>query len=127
MTSAGSDRWSEIRARTLSTPAAREQYQRTRQSVIAIRRMLQMLDAERERAGLTKTELARRIGSSPATLRRLFTSPTANPTLRTIVDLFEALDVDISLRPRKRRRDRKGVESASSPDARQRRPIARTG
>ena len=101
MTMVGSSRWSQLREQTLSTPEGRERYDRTRESVIAIRRMLQMIDSERERAGLTKSELARRIGASPASLRRLFTSPSANPTLKTVIDLFDALDVEIELRPRR--------------------------
>ena len=99
-TLSGPDRWSEIRAKTLSDPAARERYERKFKSVVAVRRMLQMIDAERERAGLSKSALARKIGASPATVRRLFTSPTSNPTLRTVVDLFTALDLEIEVRPR---------------------------
>jgi transcriptional regulator with XRE-family HTH domain len=89
--------------------------------------MLQMLDAERERAGLSKAELARRIGASPATIRRLFTSSHANPTLRTIVDLFDALDVEITLR---HRHEQAADDSPETHAASQTRPggrLARTG
>jgi ribosome-binding protein aMBF1 (putative translation factor) len=127
MTSAGSDRWSEIRTRTLSTPELREQYERTRESVIAIRRMLQVLDAERERAGLSKSELARRIGASPASLRRLFTSPTANPTLRTIVDLFDALGIEMVVRPRRKQRTGEESRTSAGTASRRSRNFARTG
>jgi ribosome-binding protein aMBF1 (putative translation factor) len=92
------DKWSELRARTLSDPVARERYERNFRSIVAIRRMLQLIDAERERSGLSKADLARKIGVSPATVRRLFTSPTSNPTLKTIVDLFTALDLEIQVR-----------------------------
>jgi ribosome-binding protein aMBF1 (putative translation factor) len=108
MASDGTDRWSQLRARALRAPEDQEQYRRTRESTMAIRRVLQVIDVERERAGLSKSELARRIGASPATVRRLFTSPSANPTLKTIVDLFDALEVDMELRSRR--------ESASSPE-----------
>jgi ribosome-binding protein aMBF1 (putative translation factor) len=101
MAPGGPDRWSVIRERTLSTPEVRERYRRTRAHVEGVRRMLQIVDAERERAGLSKSELARRIGTSPATLRRLLTSPTANPTLKTLFDLFDALDVEVEVRPRR--------------------------
>jgi ribosome-binding protein aMBF1 (putative translation factor) len=96
------DRWSELRAKTFPDAAARERYERKVKSIVAVRRMLQLIDSERERTGLSKSDLARRIGVSPATVRRLFTSPTSNPTLRTIVDLFTALDLDIEVRPRDR-------------------------
>ena len=94
------DRWTRIRERRLIDPATRERYERTRRAVTSIRRVLQTIDAERERAGLTKAELAGRIGASPAAVRRLFTSNAANPTLRTILDLSGALDLVLDLRPR---------------------------
>ena len=93
------DKWSQIRAKTLSDPVARERYERKVKSIVAVRRLLQLIDAERERIGLTKSALARKIGVSPATVRRLFTSPTSNPTLKTIVDLFIALDLEFEVRP----------------------------
>jgi ribosome-binding protein aMBF1 (putative translation factor) len=99
-TSSRPDKWSELRAKTFPDPASRERYARKVKSIIAVRRMLQLIDAERERAGLSKSDLARRIGVSPATVRRLFTSPTSNPTLKTIVDLFSALDLEVEVRPR---------------------------
>ena len=95
-----SDRWSEIRARLLSDPTARERYERNVKSIVTVRRMLQLIDAERERVGLSQSDLARKIGVNPATVRRLFTSPTSRPTLTTIVDLFTALDLEIEVRPR---------------------------
>ena len=95
-----SDRWTRIRERKLTDPVARARYERTRRAITSIRQVLQLIDAERERAGLTKAELAERIGTSPAAVRRLFTSDAANPTLRTILDLSNALDLDLALRPR---------------------------
>jgi len=98
--SAVPSRWSAIRDRALAKPLARERYDRTRNSVLAIRHVLQAIDGERERAGLSKSDLARRVGTTPAAIRRLFTSPSANPTLRTILDLSDALNLEVSLRPR---------------------------
>jgi ribosome-binding protein aMBF1 (putative translation factor) len=94
------DRWSAIRERRISDATTREQYERMRASVSTVRQLLQSLDAERERVGVSKTELARRVGASPAAVRRLFTSPAANPTMRTIVDLFGALNMDVTVRRR---------------------------
>ena len=99
-TSSRPNKWAELRAKTFPDPASRERHARRVKSIVAVRRMLQMIDAERERTGLSKSDLARRIGVSPATVRRLFTSPTSNPTLKTIVDLFTALDLEIDVRPR---------------------------
>jgi ribosome-binding protein aMBF1 (putative translation factor) len=101
-TSSRPDKWSELRAKTFPDAAARERHARKVRGIVAVRRMLQLIDAERERAGLSKADLARKIGVSPATVRRLFTSPTSNPTLRTIVDLFLALDLDFQVQRRDR-------------------------
>src|SRR6266540_3508119 len=84
-------RWEQIRARKLADPAAREQYERTRRAVILTRQILQLVDSERERAGLTKAELAQRAGTNPAAIRRLLTSGSSNPTLRTLLVVFDAL------------------------------------
>ena len=101
-TAPGSGKWAELRAKTFPDGPARERYERKVKSIVAVRRMLQLIDAERERAGLSKSDLARKIGVSPATVRRLFTSPTSNPTLKTIVDLFVALDLEFEVWPRDR-------------------------
>ena len=104
MTGPRADRWSKIRERVLQDPTAQERYERTHRSVSAVRHVLQLIDAERERVGLTKSELAERIGTSPAAVRRLLTSDTANPTLRTLLDVFDALDVEFTLQPKTRTR-----------------------
>src|SRR5687768_14506744 len=60
------DKWSELRAKTFPDAAARERHARKVKGIVAVRRMLQLIDAERERAGLSKADLARMIGVSPA-------------------------------------------------------------
>ncbi len=49
------------------------------------------------RAGMSKTELARRVGVNPSAMRRLLTAETANPTLKTMLGLFDALGLEVSL------------------------------
>ena len=109
-----SDRWAQIRGQKLADPATRDRYERTRRSVAAIRHLLRLVEAERERAGLTKAELAQRMGTSPAVVRRLLTSDSANPTLRTILDLFDALDLEFALQPRRASAPEKVHEPESS-------------
>ena len=48
----------------------------------------------RGRAGLTQTEMARRLGTSQSTLARL-EAADQNTTLRTLAQLCRALDCDI--------------------------------
>jgi ribosome-binding protein aMBF1 (putative translation factor) len=94
-------RWRQIRARALADPAARAQYERTYRMVLLTRQLLQAIDAERERAGLTKAELAGRAGTNPAAIRRLLTSDSGNPTLRTVIGVADALGLEISIQARK--------------------------
>jgi len=57
------------------------------------------LDEAREAAGLSKAELARAIQAEPATIRRLFSSDRANPTLGTLAEVGAALGLRIALEP----------------------------
>lgn len=92
-------RWALIRSRALDTPQRRARYERSRKQVLATRLILQQIDAERERRGLTKTALAREVGTTPSVIRRLFSSETSNPTLGTVVAVLEALDLAVEVRP----------------------------
>lgn len=96
-------RWAALRAPTLADPERRARYERTKATVVATRRWLQMIDQAREEAGLSKAALAQRVGMEPSAVRRLFTSARSNPKLGTIVALMLALDIDWSLKPRPRR------------------------
>ena len=86
-------RWAEIRARKTATPADRAQYEATYRSVLETRQVLQLIEQEREKSGMTKAELAHRMGMSPSAVRRLLTSKTSNPTLNTILGMFRALNI----------------------------------
>ena len=60
--------------------------------------VLEALDRERGRRGLTKQELAARAGLQAAAVRRIFTG-RANPTLATLSGLADALGLDVTLTP----------------------------
>jgi DNA-binding XRE family transcriptional regulator len=94
-------RWAQIRARKLAEPAAQERYDRTRRTVAAIRETLMRVDDERARAGLTKAELARRLGANPATMRRLLSSGQRNPTLKTVLEICDVLGLEVTVAPRR--------------------------
>jgi DNA-binding phage protein len=74
--------------------------QAERDRIDAIDRLIRQLDAERERQGISKAELARLTDKRAEVLRRLFTSGDANPTLATVIDVARALDLDLVLAPR---------------------------
>ena len=61
------------------------------------------VDDERAQAGLTKAELARRVGANPATMRRLLSSGQHNPTLRTVLEICDALDLEVTIAPKHQR------------------------
>jgi DNA-binding phage protein len=90
----------------------RAEFERASREIMAIDRIVNELDALRATHGLTKAELAREIGKNPASVRRLFTAP-ANPELRTVVAIADALDADVVILPRSQRRKRPGRLSAA--------------
>lgn len=98
-------RWAEMRERIVKTPELREQYERTKHTIASTRQVLMEIDDERQRAGLSKAELARRIGMTPSVIRRLFSSKSSNPTLGTVINMAGALGMEIELKPAKQNGD----------------------
>jgi ribosome-binding protein aMBF1 (putative translation factor) len=98
-------RWARIREPTLASPVRKARYDRTKHQVLITRQILQQIDAERERRGMTKADLAERIGATPSVVRRLFSSESSNPTLGTVLAMLDALDLGMQVRraPRRRR------------------------
>ena len=88
-------------ARRLEDPEFREEFERQQREIAQIDALINRLDALRELQGMSKAELAREIHKNPAVVRRLLTAP-ANPELRTVVALADALDADVQIVPRKR-------------------------
>ena len=81
----------------------RAEFEPASREIQAIGAIVTALDSLRTTHGMTKAELAREIGKNPASVRRLFTAP-ANPELRTVIALADALDADVVIVPRSRRR-----------------------
>jgi DNA-binding phage protein len=94
-------------------PEFRGEFERARTETRAVDAIVNALDDLRADHGMTKAELAREIDKNPASIRRLLTLDGANPELRTVVAMANALDADIRLVPRsKRRRSRRPAETA---------------
>ena len=87
----------------LQDPAFRAEYERTRYEIDQVNAIMQSLDDLRVNAGMSKADLAREIGRNDAVVRRLFTAEV-NPELRTVAALANALDADIRIVPRSRKR-----------------------
>lgn len=88
--------------RDMRDPTFRNSYEQARGRIDAIDRVIRDLDAVRERQGVSKAELARRIGVSDSVIRRLFSADDRNPTMRTIIEVAEALGLEVRIsRPAK--------------------------
>jgi DNA-binding phage protein len=61
--------------------------------------LVRALDEARMLEGVSKAELARRIGARPEAMRRLLTSQSANPTLTTVVNVAASLGFHLELVP----------------------------
>jgi len=85
----------------MEDPEFRAEFERASREIKAIDAIVNELDSLRTTHGMTKAELAREIGKNPASVRRLFTAP-ANPELRTVVAMADALDADVLIVARSR-------------------------
>lgn len=94
---------SRRRQERMADPEFRREYELARAQIEQVDAVMQRLDDLREELGLSKAQLARRIGKNPAALRRLFTSD-ANPELKTVAALASALDAEVQIVPRRRRK-----------------------
>jgi DNA-binding Xre family transcriptional regulator len=65
----------------------------------------------RQDQGLSQTQLAARVGMSAPNISRIETDPSSNLTLETLVKLFGALDHDVAIIPRRRRRRTRAARS----------------
>ncbi len=81
----------------------RAEFERASREIRAIDTIVNTLDSLRATQCMSKAELAREIGKNPASVRRLLTAQ-ANPELRTVVAMADALDADVVIVPRSRRR-----------------------
>jgi ribosome-binding protein aMBF1 (putative translation factor) len=79
----------------------RVEYERARGEIALIDGVVRSLDELRESKGTSKTDLARRIGRNPSSIRRLFTA-RSNPELRLVVQIANDLDADIVVVPRRK-------------------------
>lgn len=86
----------------LADEDTRVEYKRARSEIEQIDTVIRSLDELREDAGMSKAELARRVGRNPASIRRLFTAEQARPELPLIIALANALDANVEIKARSR-------------------------
>jgi DNA-binding phage protein len=85
-------------ARELADPNARAFFERELSKANAIATLMRTLDEARKRNDISKAEVARRVGSERSSISRLLSGREANPTLNTLADVADALDVEIEVR-----------------------------
>ncbi len=101
--STGFDRYLDEQMRD---PEFRSAYEAARARIDAVDRLVRSLDDAWEKQGLSKAELARRIGADPAAIRRLRTAPEPNPTMATFVSAADALGLEVRVAKKARSRSR---------------------
>lgn len=88
--------WADL-ARDLEDPEFRRAYVLESTRISVVDALMNAFEDARERAGLSKADLARAVGTEPASLRRLFTAEAPNPTIATVTDIATALGLRITL------------------------------
>ena len=74
-----------------------DRYERNRRTFASMRRLVEALETARTDAGMSKADLARAVGATPSVVRRLLTDEESNPTLKTLVELSDAVGLRIRL------------------------------
>jgi transcriptional regulator with XRE-family HTH domain len=97
MVRAASEHYERRKEAWLNDPATRAHYERERREIEQIDAVIRSLDQLRVDAGISKTELARRIGRNPSSIRRLFTAQSARPELPLIVSIADELGARVEI------------------------------
>jgi ribosome-binding protein aMBF1 (putative translation factor) len=92
-----------LRARGMEDPEYRTAYERAAREIAQTDAVIRALDALRTDLGMSKAELARRVGRNASGVRRLFAAGHARPELPLIVAMADALGAEIRVVPRSRR------------------------
>ncbi|MHB1486246.1 MAG: nucleotidyltransferase domain-containing protein [Acidimicrobiales bacterium] len=82
-------------AERLQEPDFAAAYEDARRRIDDVDRIVRTIEDRRIALGLSKAELARRVGVRPEAIRRLLSGHHANPTLSTVMSLASALKLDI--------------------------------
>jgi DNA-binding phage protein len=84
--------------------SSRERFDRQVATIRATAQMVAALEASREAMSLKKSDLALRTGRKEPAVSRLLKSPSSNPTLKTWLEVLDAMDLSAEIRLRPRRR-----------------------
>lgn len=90
--------WDDL-ARDLEDSEFRREYVAESIRIATIDSVINAIDDAREAEGLSKADLARALHAEPATIRRLFSSGSANPTLGTLAEVAAVMGLRITVEP----------------------------
>jgi len=113
----GFDRYFDERMRD---PDFAAEYRDARSAIDSTDALIRALESARAGEGASKADIARRMGTKPEAIRRLFTRAKANPTMNTVIRLAAALGYGLELvkRPATPARARQRRERGSRVDSR---------
>jgi DNA-binding phage protein len=85
----------------LSDPSFKAGFERKLAKVKSIAEVMHVIESVREQKNITKAEVARRMDRKPEAVSRLLRGEGANPTLDTLVELADAigLELDVHIKP----------------------------
>jgi ribosome-binding protein aMBF1 (putative translation factor) len=82
-------------AQRMRDPEFREAYDRAAREISQTDQVIRELDSLRVDLGISKAELARRIGRNASSIRRLFTASHARPELPLVAAIADALGAEV--------------------------------
>ena len=86
-------------AEQLRSPSFAAEYERAGIEIRAVDDLIRGIEMARNDLDMTKADLARRVSTTPEAMRRLLTSHDANPTLRTVLHVLDALGLRLTVVP----------------------------
>lgn len=90
--------WDDL-SRDLEDPEFRREYIVESIRIATIDSLMSTLEDAREAEGLSKADIARALHTEPATIRRLFSSEAANPTIGTLAEVAAVVGYRITVEP----------------------------
>ena len=84
----------------MKDPKLKALFESELQQQLLVQRLLSEVDKARISCNITKAQLAANTSLDAVTVRRVLTSPNSNPRLSTLVELANALNLELKLVPK---------------------------
>jgi DNA-binding phage protein len=91
-------------ARRMEQPEFAEAFEQAHARIAGIDSLIRAIEHVLGAKGMSKAELARRIGAKPESVRRLLSDPRGNPTLSTILKVLNEVGLHLEVAPNAPRR-----------------------